>query len=48
MPVIVHLLAVQGGVDETVIESLSAKENVQNKLLAALKAKVAKAKEESE
>lgn len=47
MPVIVHLLAVQGGVDETVIESLSAKENVQNRLLAALKAKVAKVKEES-
>lgn len=46
-PVIVHHLVVQGGVDETVIESLSTKENVQNRLLSALKAKVAKAKEES-
>ena len=47
MPVIIHHLVVQGGVDETVIESLSAKENVQNRLLSALKAKVAKAKEET-
>ena len=47
MPVIIHHLVVQGGVDETVIESLSAKENVQNRLLSALKAKVAKAKEEN-
>ena len=43
-PVFVHILAVEGGVDEDVIKSLSGKERAQEALLAALKAKWEKAK----
>ena len=45
-PVIVHVLAVEGGVDEDVIKSLTGKEKVQEALLRALKAKWDKAHEE--
>ena len=38
-PVIVHILTVEGSVDEDVIKSLSGKERVQEALLRALKAK---------
>ena len=44
-PVFVHILAVEGGVDEDVIKSLTGKERVQEALLTALKAKWTKAKE---
>ena len=43
-PVIVHILTVEGGVDEDVIKSLTGKERVQDALLTALKAKWTKAK----
>lgn len=45
-PVIVHILAVEAGVDEDVIESLTGKEKTQEALLRALKAKWAKTREE--
>ena len=45
-PVFVHILTVEGGVDEDVIRSLTGKERVQEALLTALKAKWEKAKEE--
>lgn len=44
-PVFVHILAVEGGVDEDVIKSLTGKERTQEALLTALKAKWTKAKE---
>lgn len=44
-PVMIHILSVQGGMDEVVIKSLSGKERVQDALLTALKAKWTKAKE---
>lgn len=47
-PVIVHILAVEGGVDEDVIKSLTGKEKVQEALLRALKAKWDKAHEEEQ
>lgn len=46
-PVFVHILTVEGGVDEDVIKSLTGKERVQDALLTALKAKWEKAKEKS-
>lgn len=46
-PVFVHILTVEGGMDEAVIKSLTGKERVQEALLAALKARWTKAKEES-
>ena len=45
-PVFVHILTVEGGVDEDVIRSLTGKERVQDALLTALKAKWEKVKEE--
>lgn len=45
-PVIVHRLIVQGAQDEDVIKSLESKDGSQEELLAALKAKIAKAHEE--
>ncbi len=39
-PVIVHRLIVQGGVDEDVIQALECKSDVQERLLASLKARV--------
>lgn len=39
-PVVIHLLAVLGGVDEDIIESLSGKKAVENRLLEALKARI--------
>lgn len=44
-PVIIHRLVVQGGTDEDVIRSLECKDGSQEALLAALKARVDKAKE---
>ncbi len=44
MPVIVHILCVEGGMDEDVIRSLTGKEKAQECLLTALKAKWLKAK----
>ena len=43
-PVFVHILTVEGGMDEDVIKSLTGKERVQEALLAALKAKWTKAR----
>jgi SNF2 family DNA or RNA helicase len=43
-PVIVHIMAVEGGMDEIVIKSLTGKERVQEALLRALKAKWEKVK----
>ena len=45
-PVIVHRLIVQHGQDEDVVRSLECKDGSQESLLAALKAKIAKAHEE--
>lgn len=44
-PVIVHRLITLGGVDEDVIKSLEGKDNAQENLLQALKARIDKAKE---
>ena len=44
-PVIVHHLVVQGGMDEDVIGSLRAKGDTQEALMAALKARIKKARE---
>ena len=44
-PVIVHRLIVQGGTDEDVIRSLESKDGAQEALLAALKARMDRAKE---
>lgn len=44
-PVIVHHLVVQGGMDEDVIDSLRAKGDTQEALMAALKARIKKARE---
>lgn len=44
-PVIVHHLIVMGGTDEDVMRSLSTKDETQESLLAALKAKIKEAKE---
>ena len=41
-PVIIHHLIVQGGMDETVIQALHDKGNVQDALMAALKARISK------
>ncbi len=46
MPVIVHHLIVRGGVDEDVVKALQGKADAQSCLLEALKARIAKAKEE--
>ena len=43
-PVIVHRLIVQGGQDEDVIRSLESKDGAQESLLAALKARIERAK----
>ncbi len=45
-PVIVHRLIVQGAQDEDVIKSLESKDGSQEELLAALKAKIAKIRED--
>ena len=45
-PVILHHLAVQGGVDEDVLRALSGKEKAQEGLLCALKARIEKARKE--
>jgi SNF2 family DNA or RNA helicase len=42
--VIIHRLAVEGGVDEDVIAALEGKDATQNRLLEALKARIEKAK----
>ena len=44
-PVIVHLLVVQGGVDEDVVAALHAKGDTQESLMQALKARIEKARE---
>ena len=44
-PVVIHHLVVQGGMDEDVMESLRAKGDTQEALLAALKKRIKKAKE---
>lgn len=41
-PVVIHHLVVQGGMDETVIEALKSKGDMQNALMAALKARISK------
>ena len=41
-PVIIHHLIVQGGMDETVIEALHEKGDMQNALLAALKVRISR------
>ena len=41
-PVIIHHLIVQGGMDETVIKALNDKGNMQDALMAALKARISK------
>lgn len=41
-PVIIHHLIVQGGMDETVIEALHDKGDMQNALMTALKARISK------
>ena len=43
-PVVVHHLVVRDGMDETVIDALKSKGNVQNALMNALKAKINKIK----
>lgn len=45
-PVVIHRLMVQGGTDEDVIRSLEDKDKGQEELLAALKARIDKAKAE--
>ena len=47
-PVFVHILAVQGGVDEDVIRSLGGKERTQDALLRALKARWDEAREDAD
>lgn len=46
-PVISHLLVVQHGMDEAVVSALHSKGDKQEALMAALKAKIQKAKEET-
>lgn len=41
-PVVIHHLIVQGGMDETVIEALKSKGDMQNALMAALKVRINK------
>lgn len=43
-PVVIHRLFVQGGMDETVMKALESKGDVQDALLAALKARIAQLK----
>ena len=43
-PVVIHTLVTQGGMDEDVIAALQRKENTQNALMEALKARIQKAK----
>jgi SNF2 family DNA or RNA helicase len=43
-PVIIHRLITQGGIDEDVIRSLETKDSAQEQLLAALKARIKKAR----
>ena len=45
-PVITHILAVQGGVDEDVLASLHGKEDTQEALMQALKARIDRARKE--
>jgi SNF2 family DNA or RNA helicase len=45
-PVITHILAVQGGVDEDVLAALHGKEDSQEALMQALKARIEKARAE--
>lgn len=47
-PVIIHHLITQGGVDEDVIKSLGRKEDTQESLMQALKAKIRKARDEQQ
>ena len=44
-PVVIHHLIVQGGMDEDVVESLRAKGDTQEALLAALKKRIKQVKE---
>ena len=46
-PVIVHHLVVKGGVDEDVIRALDRKEDTQESLMQALKARIQKAREDA-
>ena len=46
-PVVIHHLIVQGGMDETVIQALHDKGNLQDTLMAALKARITQMKERS-
>ena len=41
-PVIIHHLITQGGMDETVIETLHSKGNMQDALMTALKARISR------
>ena len=43
-PVIIHHLIVQGSMDETVIKALQDKGDMQNALMAALKARITQMK----
>ena len=43
-PVVIHRLFIQGGMDETVMEALESKGDVQDMLLAALKARITQLK----
>lgn len=46
-PVIIHLLVVQGGMDEDVVAALQHKNDVQEALMDAIKARIKKAKEDA-
>ena len=43
-PVITHILTVQGGMDEDVLESMHGKEDTQEALMQALKARIDRAR----
>ena len=45
-PVVIHRLFIQGGMDETVMEALESKGDVQDTLLATLKARITQLKKE--
>ena len=44
LTVVIHRLFIQGGMDETVMEALESKGDVQDTLLAALKARITQLK----
>jgi SNF2 family DNA or RNA helicase len=46
-PVVIHLLVVQGGMDEDVIAALQRKEDTQGALMEALKVRIKRVKEET-